>query len=124
MIRGGSPVPRLLLVLLLLVLAPSAGATRAEPPVSVFYYPWYGTPAVDGAYEHWPQGGHLPPSDIASDFTLRAARTRARTRVSSTRRCGSLRPPAWGRSSARGGAGARSRTSASRSSPRPPARTG
>jgi glycoprotein endo-alpha-1,2-mannosidase len=61
-------VPRLLLVCLLLVLAPAAGATRPAPTVSIFYYPWYGTPALDGSYQHWQQGGHLPPRDIASDY--------------------------------------------------------
>jgi len=61
-------VPRLLLVFLLLVLAPAAGAARPGPAVSIFYYPWYGTPALDGSYQHWQQGGHLPPRDIASDY--------------------------------------------------------
>ena len=61
-------MPRLLLVLLALLLAPAAGADRAERPVSIFYYPWYGTPAVDGVYQHWQQGGHLPPADIGSDY--------------------------------------------------------
>jgi len=61
-------VRRLAFLLLLLVLAPPAGAARAPAPVSVFYYPWYGTPALDGAYEHWQQGGHVPPGDIGSDY--------------------------------------------------------
>jgi glycoprotein endo-alpha-1,2-mannosidase len=61
-------VLRLLLVCLLLVLVPAAGATRPVPAVSIFYYPWYGTPALDGSYQHWQQGGHLPPRDIASDY--------------------------------------------------------
>jgi glycoprotein endo-alpha-1,2-mannosidase len=61
-------VPRLLLALLLLVLAPAAVASRTPAPVSIFYYPWYGTPALDGAYQHWQQGGHVPPTDIASNF--------------------------------------------------------
>src|SRR5581483_376739 len=29
---------------------------------------WYGTPARDGSYEHWAQGGHLPPGDISSNY--------------------------------------------------------
>jgi glycoprotein endo-alpha-1,2-mannosidase len=61
-------VSRLLLLLLVVVLAPAAGAGRAERPVSIFYYPWWGTPALDGGYQHWQQGGHLPPADIGSDF--------------------------------------------------------
>ena len=28
--------------------------------VSAFYYPWYGTSARDGAYQHWAQAGHAP----------------------------------------------------------------
>src|SRR5438034_4299529 len=34
---------------------------------SDLYYPWYGTPARDGAYQHWTQAGHVPPDDIASN---------------------------------------------------------
>ncbi len=36
--------------------------------VSIFYYPWYGTPARDGAWRHWEQNGHLPPDDIGAGF--------------------------------------------------------
>jgi glycoprotein endo-alpha-1,2-mannosidase len=36
--------------------------------VAIFYYAWYGTPALDGGYVHWGQGGYRPPTDIASDF--------------------------------------------------------
>ena len=52
--------------------------------VHMFYYPWYGTPSVDGRYLHWnhqylphwnPQiaknyakGIHRPPDDIGSNF--------------------------------------------------------
>jgi glycoprotein endo-alpha-1,2-mannosidase len=59
---------RLILLLALLLLAPAATAASPRPPVSIFYYPWYGTPALDGSYEHWQQGWHLPPSDIASNY--------------------------------------------------------
>ncbi len=41
---------------------------RLSPRVGIFFYPWYGTPARDGSYEHWGQHGVLPPSDIASSF--------------------------------------------------------
>jgi hypothetical protein len=49
-----------------LVLAPAAqaGAVRT----SIFYYPWYGTPAFDGGYQHWQQNGARPPRGIASAF--------------------------------------------------------
>jgi glycoprotein endo-alpha-1,2-mannosidase len=40
----------------------------AAPVVSAFYYPWYGTPARDGVYQHWTQAGHTPPDDIASNY--------------------------------------------------------
>jgi hypothetical protein len=36
--------------------------------VAIFYYPWYGTPARDGAWEHWNQNRHRPPSDVYSRF--------------------------------------------------------
>ncbi len=35
---------------------------------SIFYYPWYGTPQLDGSYQHWDQGGHVPPVDLASTY--------------------------------------------------------
>lgn len=54
------------LVLAVLFVGP-AGA-RAGVRVSAFYYPWYGTPAVDGLYRHWSQRGHVPPDDIASAY--------------------------------------------------------
>ncbi len=64
---------RLLLLSLALALALPAATTAAGPPprpapVSIFYYPWYGTPALDGGYEHWQQAWHVPPADIASNF--------------------------------------------------------
>jgi glycoprotein endo-alpha-1,2-mannosidase len=36
--------------------------------VSIFYYPWYGTMAHDGAWQHWDQNGHRPPFDVYSRF--------------------------------------------------------
>ncbi len=50
------------------VLAATGGASAASPRVAVFYYPWYSTPARDGADTHWNQAGHAPPADIASGF--------------------------------------------------------
>jgi hypothetical protein len=43
-------------------------AALAAPAVSIFYYPWYGTPAFDGGYVHWSQNGQMPPASIASNF--------------------------------------------------------
>jgi hypothetical protein len=57
--------PVLALALVALVLP---AAARAEVRVSAFYYPWYGTVARDGAYQHWGQHGHAPPDDIASAY--------------------------------------------------------
>lgn len=36
--------------------------------VAIFYYPWYGTPARDGAWEHWNQNNHKPPGDVYSRY--------------------------------------------------------
>jgi glycoprotein endo-alpha-1,2-mannosidase len=55
-------------VLCVLALAvPTAAAAR---PVrsAIFFYPWYSNPAHDGSWAHWQQAGHVPPTDIASDF--------------------------------------------------------
>jgi glycoprotein endo-alpha-1,2-mannosidase len=58
---------RLLVVGLATVCFGAPAAARAAT-VSVFYYPWYGTPARDGAWEHWDQNSHLPPGDLYSRF--------------------------------------------------------
>ena len=40
-----------------------------EPPrVGIFYYAWYGTPARDGAWQHWGQGEHVPPASLGSTY--------------------------------------------------------
>ncbi|WP_249416661.1 ThuA domain-containing protein [Streptomyces sp. TS71-3] len=39
-----------------------------SPDVHLFYYPWYGTPEVNGDWRHWQQGGHTPPEDIGADL--------------------------------------------------------
>ncbi|WP_443059985.1 ThuA domain-containing protein [Streptomyces sp. NBC_00467] len=36
--------------------------------VHLFYYPWYGTPAGQGSWRHWQQGGRTPPGDIGADL--------------------------------------------------------
>jgi hypothetical protein len=58
---------RLLLLGLVVALAVPANAA-AGGRVSAFYYPWYGTSATDGSYQHWSQDGHAPPNDIASAY--------------------------------------------------------
>ena len=43
-------------------------AAQAKARVVAFYYPWYGTTAIDGTYQHWSQNAHSPPYDIASSY--------------------------------------------------------
>lgn len=45
-----------------------AEAAHTATDVHLFYYPWYGAPAVSGSYRHWPQGNHTPPNDIGADL--------------------------------------------------------
>lgn len=56
---------RLLLLAMLVLVAP---ATARAGGVTAFYYPWYGTPAVDGTFQHWSQRGAAPPATIASNY--------------------------------------------------------
>jgi glycoprotein endo-alpha-1,2-mannosidase len=42
---------RLIIVCFALLAVPAAAQARSW--TSIFYYPWYGTPARDGAWEHW-----------------------------------------------------------------------
>ena len=44
-------VPIVLLALLALV--PAAAAQERPVRTSIFFYAWYGTPRIDGAYSHW-----------------------------------------------------------------------
>jgi glycoprotein endo-alpha-1,2-mannosidase len=53
---------------LLLALVVPAAASAVGVRVSAFYYPWYGTSAMDGVYQHWGQRNHAPPNDIASAY--------------------------------------------------------
>jgi len=48
----------------------TAAATGRSPArsVGVFYYPWYGTPSLDGAWQHWDQAGRTPPLDLGTTF--------------------------------------------------------
>src|SRR4051794_24520296 len=45
-----------------------APAFARAATVAVFYYPWYGTPSLDGGWQHWNQNSHVPPSDVYSRF--------------------------------------------------------
>ncbi|GAA2808738.1 glycoside hydrolase family 99 protein [Crossiella cryophila] len=58
----------LTLVLLLTLTPPVTAAPAPGSNVHLFYYPWYGNPAVYGEYRHWQQGGHTPPTDVGADF--------------------------------------------------------
>jgi hypothetical protein len=57
---------QLILVLLVALVVPATAGAGSR--VSAFYYPWYGTSAKDGSYQHWGQRGHAPPNDIASSY--------------------------------------------------------
>jgi glycoprotein endo-alpha-1,2-mannosidase len=61
------PVRALRLIILCLVLLAFPAAAQARAWTSIFYYPWYGTPAHDGTWEHWlgPGGSAL---GIASNY--------------------------------------------------------
>jgi glycoprotein endo-alpha-1,2-mannosidase len=59
-------VRRLVLFALFALALPATA--QAGVRVSAFYYPWYGTSARDGVYQHWAQHGHVPPNDIASAY--------------------------------------------------------
>lgn len=55
----------------LLAVRSDAGLARAAaspPSVAIFFYPWWGTPAHDGTYQHWTQHGATPPTSIASNY--------------------------------------------------------
>ncbi|BCJ73889.1 hypothetical protein CS0771_34330 [Catellatospora sp. IY07-71] len=48
--------------------APAAAAAPLASNVHIFYYSWYGSPAVNGSYRHWQQGGHTPPNGIGANL--------------------------------------------------------
>ena len=48
--------------------ARAADVSPRSADVHVFYYPWYGSPAVLGSFRHWQQGGHTPPNDVGANF--------------------------------------------------------
>ncbi len=43
-------------------------APAVAPQVAVFYYAWYGTPRLDGAWLHWSQGHNQPPQALGSTY--------------------------------------------------------
>ena len=47
---------------------PGSPGTGGAGEVAIFYYPWYGTVAVDGSWQHWQQNGNDPPASIASNW--------------------------------------------------------
>jgi glycoprotein endo-alpha-1,2-mannosidase len=47
---------------------PAQSTHRTAAQVAIFYYTWYGTPARDGAWQHWTQHGATPPGKVASSF--------------------------------------------------------
>jgi glycoprotein endo-alpha-1,2-mannosidase len=56
------------LLLLAAALVPAGAAAPGPTQTAIFYYPWYGTPARDGAFHHWDQRGSRPPRTIASAY--------------------------------------------------------
>ena len=68
MVRNGMrPLVTVLAAVSLLIAVASSDAS-AGTRVSIFYYPWYGTPELDGGYQHWQQNGARPPHGLASAF--------------------------------------------------------
>jgi glycoprotein endo-alpha-1,2-mannosidase len=72
---GSAVMGRLTIALACLALAAVGGARATMPEVlpsgaraAIFYYPWWGNPEQDGAWQHWDQNGHDPPVDLASRF--------------------------------------------------------
>jgi glycoprotein endo-alpha-1,2-mannosidase len=64
---------RILLLGAALAALGAGGPAGASPPprqalTAIFFYPWYGTPDRDGSYGHWSEGGHLPPTDVGSNY--------------------------------------------------------
>ena len=60
--------PLVLIAFLALLGGATGAAASSRPRAAIFYYPWYGTAARDGAYLHWQQNGRRPPLDLASHY--------------------------------------------------------
>ena len=56
------------LLLLAATLPGIAHAAALSTRTQLFYYPWYGSPTVNGSYRHWDQGGHTPPDDVGANY--------------------------------------------------------
>jgi len=67
-LRENTHVLRRLLVVGLAWACLCVPAAAHAGTVAIFYYPWYGTPAHDGAWQHWNQNRHRPPNDLYSRF--------------------------------------------------------
>ena len=65
---AGAANGKLRLAAPIVALAPRPVIVPAE--VSIFFYPWYATPATAPrtGYRHWEQNGHTPPYDIGANF--------------------------------------------------------
>ena len=50
------------------IAGPPVAAAPSAGDAAIFYYPWYGTPARDGVWQHWQQDGNTPPTRIASGW--------------------------------------------------------
>jgi glycoprotein endo-alpha-1,2-mannosidase len=66
--REDTPVLRRLLVGGFVTVYAAFPSLARAGTVAIFYYPWYGTPSRDGAWEHWNQNLHRPPNDLYSRF--------------------------------------------------------
>jgi glycoprotein endo-alpha-1,2-mannosidase len=75
-----------LIALVTALLAFPAGA-QAAPKISIFYYPWYGTPALDGGWRHWYVPGtqtrgfasnYFPARGLYSSSDVRVVRAQMR----------------------------------------------
>jgi glycoprotein endo-alpha-1,2-mannosidase len=64
------------------IASPGSPGAMGVGDVAIFYYPWYGTPVADGAWQHWNQNGKTPPGDVASNwYPLRGAYSSSDTAV-------------------------------------------
>lgn len=51
-----------------LLLASCAAFALPQKKVLAFYYPWYGTPEISGAWFHWNEAGHNPEVLLANNL--------------------------------------------------------
>ena len=67
MMASSHPLRALRLIAVVLALLALPAAAQAATQVSIFYYPWYGTPARDGGWTHWFAPG-ASTLDVASNY--------------------------------------------------------